>query len=124
MKGQPRMIVFHEKEGRRHAHAVWSRIDADTMTAQPLPFFKTKLRDIAKELYLENGWKMPEGFRDSSLRDPRNFTLDEWQQAKRAGLNAKQIKAHIKACWGMRSNERRAGNDYVSTVSSRVSQDP
>ncbi|MGI9505989.1 MAG: relaxase/mobilization nuclease domain-containing protein, partial [Geminicoccaceae bacterium] len=26
--GQPRAIVFHEKEGRRHAHCVWSRIDA------------------------------------------------------------------------------------------------
>src|SRR3546814_9050012 len=49
LKGQPRMIVFHEKEGRRHAHAVWSRIDADTMTAKPLPFFKTKLRDIRSE---------------------------------------------------------------------------
>ena len=23
--GQPRVIVFHEKEGRRHAHCVWSR---------------------------------------------------------------------------------------------------
>lgn len=27
----PRAIVFHEKEGRRHAHVVWSRIDAATM---------------------------------------------------------------------------------------------
>lgn len=33
LQGQPRMVVFHEKEGRRHAHAVWSRIDAETMTA-------------------------------------------------------------------------------------------
>lgn len=40
---QPRVIVFHEKEGRRHCHAVWSRIDAETMTAKPLPFFKYKL---------------------------------------------------------------------------------
>ncbi len=39
---QPRIIVFHEKEGRRHCHAVWSRIDAQTMTAKPLSFFKTK----------------------------------------------------------------------------------
>lgn len=101
LTGQPRMIVFHEKEGRRHAHAVWSRIDAETMTAKPLPFFKRTLNAIAKELYLENGWKMPEGFRDSKLRDPRNFTLDEWQQAKRAGLDAKQIKATIQECWAM-----------------------
>lgn len=34
LSGQPRAVVFHEKEGRRHAHAVWSRIDADTMTAR------------------------------------------------------------------------------------------
>ena len=31
--GQPRTIVFHEKNGRRHAHVVWSRINATTMTA-------------------------------------------------------------------------------------------
>lgn len=99
LQGQPRMIVFHEKEGRRHAHAVWSRIDADTMTAKPLPFFKTKLRDISKQLYLENGWRMPEGFRDSKLRDPRNFTLAEWQQAKRAGSDAKQIRQTVQECW-------------------------
>ena len=33
LEGQPRVIVFHEKKGRRHAHCVWSRIDAQTMTA-------------------------------------------------------------------------------------------
>lgn len=104
LKGQPRMIVFHEKEGRRHAHAVWSRIDAETMTAKPLPFFKRTLNAIAKELYLENGWKMPEGFRDSKLRDPRSFTLDEWQQAKRAGLDAREVKATIQECWAVSDN--------------------
>jgi hypothetical protein len=104
LKGQPRMIVFHEKEGRRHAHAVWSRIDADTMTAKPLPFFKSKLRDIGKQLFLENGWKMPEGFIDSKMRDPRNFTLDEWQQAKRAGVDAKQLKSTIQECWAISDN--------------------
>ena len=104
LKGQPRMIVFHEKEGRRHAHAVWSRIDAGTMTAKPLPFFKTKLNEVAKQLYLENGWSMPEGFRDSRLRDPRNFMLAEWQQAKRAGLDAREVKATIQDCWAKSDN--------------------
>lgn len=104
LKGQPRMIVFHEKEGRRHAHAVWSRIDADTMTAKQLPFFKRTLNEIAKQLYLENGWSMPEGFRDPKLRDPRNFTLDEWQRAKRAGLDAREVKSTIQDCWA-RSND-------------------
>lgn len=104
LKGQPRMIVFHEKEGRRHAHAVWSRIDAYTMTAKPLPFFKRTLNSIAKELYLENGWEMPEGFRDFRLRDPRNFTLAEWQQAKRVGIDPREITAIVRQCWTKSDN--------------------
>ena len=99
LSGQPRVIVFHEKEGRRHCHAVWSRIDAQTMTAKDLPFFKLKLNKIAKQLYLENGWDMPKGFTSAKLRDPRNFTLDEWQQAKRAGLDPRELKSAIQSCW-------------------------
>jgi hypothetical protein len=48
--------VFHEKEGRRHAHAVWSRINGDTMRAIPIPYFKNKLNTIAKDIYLEQSW--------------------------------------------------------------------
>jgi hypothetical protein len=104
LTGQPRMIVFHEKEGRRHAHLVVSRIDAATMTAKPLSFFKKNLSALAKELYLENGWQMPEGFRDGRLRDPRNFTLAEWQQAKRAGLDAREVKGTVQDCWKASDN--------------------
>jgi hypothetical protein len=71
------------------------------MTAKPLPFFKTKLRDVAKQLFLENGWRLPQGFVDSQLRDPRNFTLAEWQQAKRGGIDPRQVKAAIYECWAI-----------------------
>lgn len=104
LQGQPRMVVFHEKEGRRHAHAVWSRIDAETMTAKQLSFFKTKLSEVSKQLYFENGWKMPAGLADNKARDPRNFTLDEWQQAKRAGLDAKTLKGMAQDCWAISDN--------------------
>lgn len=101
LSGQPRVIVFHEKEGRRHAHAVWSRIDADTLTARHLPFFKSKLRDLSRELYIENGWKMPRGLMNSREADPRNFTLAEWHQAKRAGRDARDIKSLLQECWAV-----------------------
>lgn len=101
LAGHPRIIVFHEKEGRRHAHAVWSRVDAETMTAKNLPHFKLKLRDISRDLYLENDWKMPRGLMNSAERDPRNFTLAEWQQAKRAGLDARDLKATMQECWAV-----------------------
>ncbi|MEO9827652.1 MAG: relaxase/mobilization nuclease domain-containing protein [Paracoccaceae bacterium] len=98
---QPRVVVFHEKEGRRHCHAVWSRIDAETMTAKPLPFFKNKLMEVSKQLYLENGWQMPKGLANAKDRDPRNFTLAEWQQAKRIERHAGEIKADIQEAWAI-----------------------
>ena len=101
LTGQPRVVVFHEKEGRRHCHAVWSRIDPETMTARPLPFFKNRLREVSKQLYLEHGWQMPRGLMDSKERDPRNFTLDEWQQAKRIGRHAGELKSLIQECWAV-----------------------
>ena len=104
LTGQPRIVVFHEKEGRRHCHAVWSRIDAATMTAKELPFFGMKLKQLAKQVFLENGWNMPRGYESAKLRDPRNFTLDEWQQAKRAGLNPRELKAAIQDCWKSADN--------------------
>jgi hypothetical protein len=61
LRGQPRVVVFHEKEGRRHAHCVWSRIKREEMKAVNLSFYKYKLRDISKELYFQYGWEMPRG---------------------------------------------------------------
>lgn len=107
LEGQPRAIVFHEKEGRRHAHCVWSRIDADTMTARPLPFFKKKLMEVSRDLYLEHGWDLPRGLESPAERNPTNFTLAEWQQAKRMGIDPRWLKSTLQACWN-RSDGTRA----------------
>lgn len=101
LEGQPRAIVFHEKEGRRHAHAVWSRIDIEAMKAVQLSHSKVKLRDVSRELYREHGWRMPNGLADQSLSDPRNFTLDQWQQAKRNGVDPRDIKTAIQDAWAI-----------------------
>ncbi len=101
LTGQPRAIVFHEKNGRRHCHCVWSRIKIDTMTAVNLPFTKNKLQTIARDLYIENGWKMPRGLQQERSGDPRNFTHAQWQQAKRRGVDPKALKAVFKECWAV-----------------------
>ena len=101
LSGQPRAIVFHEKEGRRHAHAVWSKIDGEKMRAINLSFYKRDLTAISKELFLEHGWQMPDGLRDHRKRDPLKFSHAEWQQAKRTGLDVKQVKALIRECWNV-----------------------
>jgi len=99
LSGQPRAIVFHEKEGRRHAHAVWSRIDPVEMKAIHLSHYKRRLNDIAREMYLEHGWDMQDGFKHGGTRDPLSFSLAEWQQAKRAGIDPKRLKALVQECW-------------------------
>ncbi|CAA0121113.1 Uncharacterised protein [Halioglobus japonicus] len=101
LKGQPRAIVFHEKQGRRHAHAVWSRIDGQKMKAIELPFTKLKLKEVSRDLYLQHNWQMPRGFLNSQECDPKNFTLQQWQQAKRTGKDPRQIKATLQDCWAI-----------------------
>ena len=101
LEGQARAIVFHEKQGRRHCHAVWSRIDPEAMKAVPLPHTKLKLRDVSRDLYHEHGWQMPRGLMDSRERDPRNFTLAEWQQAQRQGKDPRAIKTAFQDCWAV-----------------------
>ncbi len=102
--GQPRAIVIHEKNGRRHAHAVWSRIDAESMTAVNLPHFKNKLKAISKELYLEHGWELPDGHKENGWKNPLNFTLAEWQQAKRVELDPREIKQIFQSAWRASDN--------------------
>ena len=99
LKDQPMALVFHEKDGRRHAHAVWSRIDTEHMRAINLPHFKRKLNEISRGLFLDHGWELPNGYKRDQERSPLNFTLAEWQQARRAGKSAADIKATFQECW-------------------------
>lgn len=99
LAGQPRAIVFHEKHGRRHAHCVWSRIDAGRMRAINMAHSKRKLMDVSISLYRDHGWSMPEGFLDHARRDPLNYSRVEAGQTKRTGHDPKAVKALLKGCW-------------------------
>ena len=96
---QPRAVVFHEKQGREHAHVIWSRIDTEQMRAINLPHSKLKLRDVSRDLHREFGLELPKGlqaekhwYKDS---DPLNFKQAEWQQAKRLSEDPRDLKKII-----------------------------
>lgn len=114
LEGQPRAIVFHTKNGRRHAHAVWSRIDIEEMKAVQLSFSKRKMQDLSRDLYREHGWKMPRGFVRHEERDPRNFTLAEWQQCKRAGRDPTKTKEIFQDAWATSDSRAAFGNALES----------
>ena len=104
LSGQPRAVVLHTKEGldgkmRRHAHAVWCRIDTAKMKAVHMSHDHRKLERVSRELYLEHGWELPLGHQNPLYRDPRNFSLAEWQQAKRAKKDPKGLKGLFQDCW-------------------------
>lgn len=101
LAGQPRVVVFHEKEGRRHAHCVWSRVRASTMTAINMAHTKLKLRELSRRLFIEHDWKMPLGLVKSEERNPLNFSREEWQQAKRINRDPKVIKQIFQDCWAI-----------------------
>lgn len=106
LDGQPRAIVFHEKDGRRHAHCVWSRIDADSMTAKQLSHWKTKLGDVSRDLHREFGIEMPRGLVDRKDRDPLNFSHAESQAAKRNGEDPRWLRQTVQDCWSACDNRK------------------
>ncbi|WP_187429266.1 hypothetical protein ROLI_010640 [Roseobacter fucihabitans] len=110
LTGQPRAIIMHEKEGRRHAHVVWSRIDGDALKAINLPHFKNKLTNLSRELYLDHGWALPEGLQTNGGKSPLNFSLAEWQQAKRIGLDPREIKQVFRDAWERSDSLKALGN--------------
>ena len=48
---------------------------------------------------------MPLGFVKTEWSDPRNFTLAEWQQAKRAGKDASRLKAMLQERWAVSASK-------------------
>ena len=96
---QPRAVVFHEKQGREHAHVIWSRIDTEHMKAIELSFSKLKLREVSRELHREFGLELPAGLQAEKhwykQSDPMNFKQAEWQQAKRLYEDPRDLKKII-----------------------------
>jgi hypothetical protein len=113
LSGQPRAIIIHEKEGRRHAHVVWSRIDGEEMKAINLSHFKNKLTNLSRELYLDHGWVLPEGLQTNGGKSLLNFSLAEWQQAKRIGVDPREIKQVFRDAWQRSDNIKCFGRSRI-----------
>lgn len=102
LTGQPRAIVFHVKNGREHAHVVWSRIDTRAMRAVHLSHDRMKLRALSRELAREFGLPLPEGL-TRDLRDERgqrqDMSLAEKRQAENSGITPEQRRADVTQAW-------------------------
>lgn len=98
LSGQPCAIAFHadEETGHEHMHVAWSRIDAETMTARPLPFFKERLKEVARQMEKELDLTRVRNERDSPVQAPNR---DEFEQARRLGVDIREVRETIRQCW-------------------------
>jgi hypothetical protein len=96
--GQARAIAFHidTRTGHEHMHIAWSRIDLDTLTARPLPFFRERLKEVSRELEERFDLTRVKNERDGPVLAP---TRDEFEQARRLGVDAKAIRRTIRDCY-------------------------
>ena len=104
LTGQPRAVVFHVKEGREHAHAVWSRVDTDKMRMIQMDHYKQKLRNTAQEFAKDHDLELPEGMKKDRGKDrfadkARTENLAEQQQEERSGLSKEDRRASITQAW-------------------------
>jgi len=91
---------------RRHAHAVWSRIDAEAGKSVHLAHSKQKLNDVSRDLFRDHGWTLPKGYQRHEARDPATYSLTEWQQCKRADRDPKRTKEVFQDAWAMSDSRK------------------
>jgi hypothetical protein len=101
LKDQPRAIAFHidRETGEEHMHVAWSRIrmDGEKLTAIPLPFYKTRLKNLCRELEQELGLTQVKNERDSKIDYAP--TRNEDQQARRLDVDVHAIRETVRACY-------------------------
>ncbi len=92
-------------------HVAWSLIDAETMTAKSLPFFKSRLKAISRELEEELNLTRVTNERAGPIKYAA--TKNEQQQAQRLGLDKDALRNTIRACWD-RSDSGRSFDDELA----------
>jgi len=96
-RGQPRAVAFHIKDGHKHMHLVWSRIDADTMHAIDPGLYKRKLKEVCRKLEKEMGLQQVRNERDPSEKT-QAAARPEYEQSRRLKTDLKAIRETIHAC--------------------------
>ena len=95
---QPRAIVMHVKDGREHAHVVWSRIDAEAGKAVQIAFDREKLMMVTREFARDHGLDLPGGYdRDGHRHD--QLSLYEKAQQGKTGVTKEERIAHVTEAW-------------------------
>lgn len=102
LTGQPRFVIEHEKEGRTHRHVVWSRIDADTMTAIPDSLNYQKHERASRAIEEAFGHQavpsvlVPDRETPRPERNPQDWETFRGQETR---IDPKAVRAEVTQLW-------------------------
>ncbi len=98
---QPRAVVFHHKNGREHAHVVWSRIDADEGKAIQMSFDHQKLMMVTREFARDHDLVLPDGYEQSHAEKQKNRqnSLYDQHQQNNTGRTKEERMAEVTQAW-------------------------
>ena len=99
LENQPRAVVFHIKEGREHAHVVWSRIDAEQGKAVQLSFDREKLMKVTREFARDHDLILPDGYEPDQKEKNKQNSLYEQHQQNQTGRTKEERMAEITQAW-------------------------
>ena len=105
LKGQPRLVIAHVKDGVEHRHASWARCSADA-PAVNLPWTKTNLMHVSAAMFREMGVEPPAGIiafeaaNSKAERKPTNdMDVPTFKTAERQGIDGRDLSAVTVAAW-------------------------
>lgn len=104
LSGQPRAVVYHIKDGREHAHVVWSRIDTVNEKAIQLSFDHQTLMMVTREFARDHGIILPDGYEHEREGRNKQNTLAEQFQQNLTGLSKEERMERITAAWRASDN--------------------
>jgi hypothetical protein len=110
LEDQQRVVLFHEKNGRRHCHVCWGMVQTVTKTVQrnnetmeveqlaaiKLGMYKYKLKEVSRDLFLQFGLELPKGLQKNGRPDPLNYDRQTWQQCARLKEDPRDLKKLVR----------------------------
>ncbi|MBV9678668.1 MAG: relaxase/mobilization nuclease domain-containing protein, partial [Acidobacteriaceae bacterium] len=106
LTNQPRAVSFHidEQTGDRHMHIAFSLIDGETLKAKELPFFKMRLKSLARELERELDLTRVKNEREGPIKYAAK--KQETEQARRLDYDKDEFRNTVRACWDLSQDGR------------------
>jgi hypothetical protein len=115
LKGQPRVVVLHEKEGREHVHIVWQRAHLESGKVISDSHNYEKHERAARKIEREFALEVTRGVHVRVDDEPlpiQKASQQEVQQGQRSGLDIRDIQKLITPIY----ENARTGREFIQGI--------